>query len=274
MKKRILNKQQLLILAATLLVLCTLFPYYYMIVQSLAPWQEVDQTFFTAEPSMKSFSYLLNNGGDQNKYMWLRALLNSIIVTVSATGIAVFSAMMVGYSIVKLKYRGHRLVYNFILFQMFFPAIIMLVPIYLLMKPFANTYVGMVLPTCVSLWGIFMFINHFRTVPEALFEAARIDGASEMRILLAIGFPAAKNISLIVFLSLFMGRWSELMWDMLIAPSIKMQTLNVLITTQFKPMGNLPGPLYAASVILTLPIIILCLAFSRYFKAGLSFHLK
>ncbi len=268
------TRQTLLVVIATILVLATLFPYYYMITQALAPWTEVDKVFFTANPGFDSFEYLLNNGGDQNRYMWLRALLNSIIVTVLSTTIAVFTGMLVGYSIIKLRYKGYKIVYNFLLFQMFFPTIIMLVPIYLLMKPLANTYPGMILPTCISIWGIFMFINYFKTLPEAVFEAARIDGASEFKILMVIGFPAAKTVSIIVFLSLFMGRWSELMWDMLIAPNIKMQTLNVLITTQFKPMGNLPGPLYAAAVILTLPIIILCLSFSRYFKQGLTFHLK
>ncbi|MBA7530137.1 L-arabinose transport system permease protein AraQ [subsurface metagenome] len=225
-------------------------------------------------PTLRSYEYLLNNGGDQNKFMWLRALGNSLIVTGASTIIAVVSGMLVGYSITKLKYRGHTIIFNFLLFQMFFPAIIMLVPIYILMRPFANTYAGMVLPTCISLWAIFMYINYFRTIPNEVFEAARIDGASELRILRSIGLPATRTISVIIFLSLFMARWSELMWDMLIAPAIKMQTLNVLITTQFKPMGNLPGPLYAASVILTLPVIALCLLFSGYFKKGLAFHLK
>ena len=64
------------------------------------------------------------------------------------------------------------------------------------------------------------------------------------------------------------------MWDMLMSPKLSMQTLNVLITTQFKPMGNLPGPLYAASVILTFPVMILFLCFSKYFKQGIAMQLK
>lgn len=267
-------RQKQRVVFATILVLFMLFPYYYMIVQSLAPKADVDQVFFSTKPTLESFRYLLTTGGDNNPYMWLRALGNSFIVSLSATFIAVLVGMLVGYSIVKLRYVGYKMVLNFLMFQMFFPSIIMLVPVYLLMKPLANTYVGMVLPGSVSLWGLFMFINYFKTLEEELFEAARIDGASEFRILLAIGLPAAKTIAVIVFLTVFMGRWSELMWDMLIAPNIQMQTLNVLITTQFKPMGNLPGPLYAASVVLTLPIIVLCLAFSKYFKEGLILQLK
>lgn len=262
------------VIGGTILVLCTLFPYYYIVLQSVNPWLKVDKSLFTLTPTIRSYVFLLNNGGDLNKFMWLRALLNSIIVTGTSTLTAVFTGMLVGYSITKLKYTGHRIVYNFLLFQMFFPAIILLVPQYLLLKSLTNNYIGMILPSCMSLWGIFMFMNHFQTIPDAIFEAARIDGASEFRILWVIGYPAAKTISIIVFLTLFMGRWSELMWDMLIAPAIKMQTLNVLITTMFKPMGNQAGPLYASVVILTLPTVILCLAFSRYFKEGLSFHLK
>lgn len=262
------------IILATLLVLFTLFPYYYMVTQAFAPPTEVDQTFFTSKPSTENFSFILNNGGDQNRYMWLRALFNSLFVTTIVSVLAVSFGMLVGYSITKLKYKGHKMVFNFLLFQMFFPSIIMLIPIYLLMKNFANTYIGMIAPTSISLWGIFMFINYFKTIPETIFEAARIDGASELKILIAIGMPAAKTIGIIVFLTIFMSRWSELMWDMLISPSIEMQTLNVMVTTVFKPMGNMPGPLYAATVMLTFPTVLLCISFSKYFKKGLSFHLK
>jgi multiple sugar transport system permease protein len=87
-------------------------------------------------------------------------------------------------------------------------------------------------------------------------------------------FPATKSVTTIVFLSTFMARWSELMWDMLISPKVDMQTLNVLISTQFKPMGNVPGPMYAASVILTIPIVIMFLCFSKHFKEGINFMLK
>jgi multiple sugar transport system permease protein len=274
MFKTVKYKQLKYIILATILVMATLFPYYYMITQAFAPQDKVDKIFFNTNPNWESFEYLLNNGGDQNKFMWYKALFNSMFVTSTVAFISVFFGLLVGYSIIKLRYKGHKVIYNFLLFQMFFPKIIMLIPIYLLMKPFANTYIGMIFPTSISIWGIFMFINYFKTLPEAIFEAARIDGASEFSILFHIGLPAAKTVSIIVFLSVFMARWSELMWDMLIAPALSMQTLNVMISTQFRPMGNLPGPLYAAAVLLTLPIIILCVSFSKYFKEGLSFHLK
>lgn len=119
-----------------------------------------------------------------------------------------------------------------------------------------------------------MYINYFKTVPKSVFEAAKIDGASDLKILRKIALPSTKSISIIVFLSVFMTRWNELMWDMLIAPNINIQTLNVMISTQFNQNSNIPGPMYAASILLTMPIIILFLCFSKYFKEGINFMLK
>jgi multiple sugar transport system permease protein len=132
----------------------------------------------------------------------------------------------------------------------------------------------MIIPYIVSLWAVLMYYNYFRTLASDMFESARIDGASELRIAFSIAFPVCRSLSVIVFLSVFLGRWSELMWDMLMAPDVKMQTLNVLMTTQFKPMGNLPGPMYAASLILTTPVVVLFLIFSRNFKEGIAMQFK
>lgn len=275
MKKK-LNIKTILVIVATILVLgISLFPYFYMIIQSLAPWEQTDKVMIPSTFTLKSYEYLLGGSGGASASMWIKALLNSFIVSAPTAIVSVLIGLLVGYSVSKMKnFRGEKLVMNSLLFQMFFPVIILLVPRYMISKPLTNTYLGMILPLSVSIWGIFMYINYFKSLPDAVFEAARIDGASELKILWHIAFPVTKSVTTIVFLSTFMTRWSELMWDMLISPKIDMQTLNVLISTQFKPMGNLPGPMYAASVILTLPIVIMFLCFSKHFKEGINFMLK
>jgi multiple sugar transport system permease protein len=259
---------------AIILFLIFLFPYYYIMLQSVTPWNSIDKNIIPKGFTLDRYIYLLTNGGSTNKVMWIRALANSIIVSVTSTSIAVLMGLLIAYSLTKLKFKGHSLIYNFMLFQMFFPSIILLVPQYLLLRPLVNTYLGMILPSTISLWAVLMYYNYFKTLPSDVFESARIDGAGELRIALLIALPICRTISIIVFLSIFLGRWSELMWDMLMAPNVDMQTLNVLITTQFKPMGNLPGPLYAASTILTLPILIIFFSFSKYFKEGISIQFK
>lgn len=252
----------------------SLFPFYYMVIQSVSEWNMVDKIVLPRGFTLKSYEYLMGKGGASNKFMWIKALANSLIVTLPTAMISVAVGVAIGYSVSKLKFNGEKFIMNTLLFQMFFPAIILLVPRYMISRSMTNQYTGMIIPMCISIWAIFMYINYFKTVPNDVFEAAKIDGAGELRILAQIAFPITKSVTTIVFLSIFMQRWNELMWDMLISPDIKMQTLNVLISNQFKPMGNLPGPMYAASVVLTLPIIILFLCFSKYFKEGISFMLK
>ena len=275
MKKK-LNIKTILVIVATIIILgISLFPYFYMIIQSLAPWEQTDKVMIPSSFTLKSYEYLLGGSGGASASMWIKALLNSFIVSAPTAIVSVLVGLLVGYSVSKMKnFRGEKFIMNSLLFQMFFPVIILLVPRYIISKPLSNTYLGMILPLSVSIWGIFMYINYLKSLPDAVFEAARIDGASELKILWHIAFPVTKSVTTIVFLSTFMTRWSELMWDMLISPKINMQTLNVLISTQFKPMGNLPGPMYAASVILTLPIVIMFLCFSKHFKEGINFMLK
>lgn len=264
----------IIVLVTVLLLIVTLFPYYYLIIQSLVPWNMVDKTFLPTKITLRSYSYLLNRGGSSNPMMWIRALLNSFIVSAPTAVVSVAVGLMTGYASTNMRYKGKKLIENSLLFQMFFPVIILLVPRYMIIKPLANHYSGMILPLVISVWGIFMYINYFKTIPKAVFEAARIDGASDLKIVQKIALPSTKSISIIVFLSVFMTRWNELMWDMLVAPNIDVQTLNVMISTQFNQNSNLPGPMYAASILLTLPIIILFLCFSKYFKEGINFMLK
>lgn len=274
MKKK-LSVKNILIMAVTLLLLVvSLFPFYYLVVQSFTPWDQVDKILIPKEFTLRSYEYLIGRGGTTNSTMWIKALFNSFMVAFPTGVISVAVGLSLGYSVTKLGFKGEKFIMNTLLFQMFFPAIILLVPRYMIAKPLANSYMGMIIPMCISVWAIFMYVNYFKTIPNEMFEAAKIDGAGELKILWKIAFPITKSVTTIVFLSIFMQRWCELMWDMLISPEISMQTLNVLISTQFKPMGAFPGPMYAASVILTLPIIILFLCFSKYFKEGISFMLK
>lgn len=276
MKKKVKASTVIVCIVTLGLMMISLFPYYYMVLQSFLPWNMVDKALIPKGISLDSYRYLLGGkgAGSGDALQWIRALMNSFIVSIPTAAISVWIGLMTGYAATHMIYKGKGIIYSSLLFQMFFPVIILLVPRYMLIRPLANHYLGMILPLVISIWGIFMYINYFKTVPASVFEAAKIDGASDFKILMRIALPSTKSISIIVFLSVFMTRWNELMWDMLVAPDIKMQTLNVMISTQFNQNSTLPGPMYAASVVLTLPVIILFLCFSKYFKEGINFMLK
>lgn len=261
---------------ATVMLLMNVWPYIYMILSSLAPWDQVDRSLIPTHLTLRSYTWIFTGGDSGAARPWLSALFNSFVVTISSTLLMLFSAVLVGYAITKLKFKGSRAVNTIILFQMFFPAVIILVPTFMIVKEMGltNSYLGMILPKSVSLWAIFMYTNYFRGIPNEMIEAAKMDGASEMRVVFQIIMPIAKSITTILFLFLFMERWVELLWDMLVVKSEKLLTLNVMLAQMFGPYQDYPGPLYAASVVLTLPVLILFILFSKNFKEGMQFALK
>lgn len=266
----------LLYLIAIIILFIQVFPFIYLILQSLAPWNQVERTFLPSGITLRSYKWLLMGGETNVAQPWLKAFLNSMLLSTSATFLQVAIGAGVAYGISILRFRGSNSIKNFILFQMFYPAVILMVPTFLIIRytGLYNTFWAMLFPTVVSLFAIFMFTNFFLSIPRELIEAARIDGASEWRIIFSVVLPMARSIITVVALFLFVERWSNLMWDLMVVKDPAKQTLNVLLATMFGPYGTYPGPLYAAGVLLTLPLVILFLIFSRNFVKGIQFVLK
>ncbi|WP_239257105.1 carbohydrate ABC transporter permease [Listeria ilorinensis] len=260
----------------TILMLIMIFPFVYLVLNSFAAWDQVDRKIIPTDYSLRSWQWLFGNNVTAAPAPWIRAFFNTVIVSTIATGLMLLFGLMVGYALAKLNFRGKKFVNHVILFQMFFPAIILLIPQFLMISDvhLLDTFMGMILPTAVSLWAIFMYTNFFKAIPDTLIEAARLDGASDMKILFKIVLPMSKSITTVIFLFLFTERWTNLLWDMLVTKSDGTVTLNVLISQMFGPYGTYPGPMYAASVLLTIPLIILFLCFSKKFQEGMQFTLK
>jgi multiple sugar transport system permease protein len=265
-----------LYLVALVVLACLVAPYVFMILQSLAPWDEVNRRFIPTSLTLRSYVWMWTGGEVGIPRPWLRALFNSFFVTSVNTLTRVTVGAVVGFALALLNFKGRKQINNFILFHMFYPSIILLVPTFLVVQNVGlyNTYGGMMVPMLVDIWAIFMYTSFFRTMPIELLEAARMDGAGTFRILWSILLPMSIPMTTVIVLFLFMARWIELMWDLIIVRDSNLQTLNVLLQTMFGPYGGFPGPLYAASVLLTLPILILFTIFSKRFVSGIQFTVK
>jgi len=261
---------------AVVLLLVMVFPYLYMVLNSLADWAQIDKSLVPTKFTFKSYQWLFSGGETGMARPWLHAFMNSILVSAASTLLMMIFGVMSAYALSKLNFFGRSAINNFVLFHMFFPAIILLIPTFLIIQRAGmyDTYLGMIVPKAVSLWAIFMYTNFFRAVPSVFIEAARLDGASDLKIMFKIMLPMSKSITTVIFLFLLMERWTELLWDMIAVKSDSMLTLNVLLSQMFGPYGSYPGPLYAASTILTLPIILIFLIFSKKFQEGMQFNLK
>ncbi|WP_077298546.1 carbohydrate ABC transporter permease [Virgibacillus pantothenticus] len=263
-------------LITMLVMLIMIFPFIYLVLHSFADWNQVDRKLIPSSFSLRSWTWLLGDSATAANAPWIGAFINTIIVATISTVLMMLFALTVGYALAKVNFKGKKLVDNFILFQMFFPAIILLIPQFLLVTKMGllDSYTGMIAPTAISLWAIFMYTNFFRAIPDTLIEAAKLDGANDLTILFKVVLPMSKSITTVIFLFLYTERWTNLLWDMIVSKSDQTVTLNVLISQMFGPYGTYPGPMYAASVLLTIPLIIIFLVFSKRFQDGMQFTLK
>jgi multiple sugar transport system permease protein len=273
-RRRLTRNTILYVIAIPVLAIMVL-PYFYLFVQSLAPWDQIDKTLIPSSLTFRSYQWVWTGGGFLAE-PWLNAFFNSVLVSVIDSVSVVAIGAIVGYALSILRFRGQKTVYNFILFQMFYPSIILLVPTFLIIRVAGlyNTYWAMILPKLVDLWAIFMYTSFFRSVSTEIIEAARIDGASELTIIFHIMIPISRSITTIIFLFVFMARWTELLWDLIVVKDPATQTLNVLLATLFNSYASYPGPQYAAAAMLTLPVLVLFFAFSRNFVKGVQLVLR
>lgn len=263
--------------AVGIMMLCiALYPYLYMVFNSLAPWDQVDKGFVPSEFTLRSYQWLIFGDKGVATKPWIKAFFNSLFVTLSSTLLMMLFGIMIAYALAKVNFKGREKVDSFIMFQMFFPTMILLIPQFLVVKNMGiyNTYAAMIVPKAMSLWAVFLYTNFFKALPDEIIEAARIDGAGTYTIIRKVVLPMSRSITTIIFLFLFMERWVELLWDMIAVKNIQLQTINVLLAQMFGPYQAYPGPMYAGTVILTMPILILFIVFRKNFTKGIQFVLK
>lgn len=269
--------KNIVVYAIGITMLCiALYPYLYMVFNSLAPWDQVDKGFMPSEFTLRSYQWLIFGDKGVATKPWIKAFFNSLFVTLSSTLLMMLFGIMIAYALAKVNFKGRKKVDSFIMFQMFFPTMILLIPQFLVVKNMGiyNTYAAMIVPKAMSLWAVFLYTNFFKALPDEIIEAARIDGAGTYTIIRKVVLPMSRSITTIIFLFLFMERWVELLWDMIAVKNIQLQTINVLLAQMFGPYQAYPGPMYAGTVILTMPILILFIVFRKNFTKGIQFVLK
>jgi multiple sugar transport system permease protein len=133
----------------------------------------------------------------------------------------------------------------------------------------ADNYLGMILPFAVNGTAVFVFRQFFLQLPRELFEAARIDGASELGILTRVAIPLARPAILSAVIVTFIGPWNEFLWPFLVTKQADMQPLAValanFISTVSGRQVNPFGAILAGACVLALPAVVVFLAFQRHF---------
>ncbi len=248
-----------------------LFPFYYMIVGALQTKR--DPSLLGALPWPSNLT--LNNFLDINDAINLgRSLLNSGIFTGAVVLCTLVFGILAGYALATLEFRGRGLLFAVVLLLQAVPFQLLMVPLYvLLVRGFGlgDTYIGMILPFAINSVAVLIFRQFFLQVPRELFDAARIDGAGEFRILRSIAVPLVRPAILTAALVTFIGPWNEFLWPFLITKEQSLQPLAVAVAN-FTQTGagfhtNAIGSILAGSTVLAVPAVVLFIVFQRHFTA-------
>lgn len=198
-----------------------------------------------------------------------RAFINSVVVSFSTTASVIVFGSIVGYALARLNFRGRNALYYLILFTMMIPFQITLIPQYVLMVKLGitDTYLALIAPTMISTLGIIMFRQFFMGIPQALIDAARIDGCSDLRIIFNVIWPLSRPVVITVAILSFMASWNEVLWPIIVVRERTLMTLPQIVTL-FTIGGQAEAQLglqLAAATLLALPIIVAYALFQRYF---------
>jgi multiple sugar transport system permease protein len=249
-----------------------LFPFYYMVIGALQ--REPNSGVSGAFPNPANLT--LDNLIDINQAINLpRTLLNSGIFTGGVLLCTLVLGLLAGYALARLEFRGRGMVFNAMLLVLIVPFQLLMIPLYVMIVRgylLGDTYLGMILPFAVNAIAVFIFRQFFLQLPKELFESARLDGASELKILTRIAIPLAKPAILTAVIVTFIGPWNEFLWPFLVTKRLDLQPLAValanFISNVAARQANPFGAILAGAVVLVIPAVVLFLVFQKRFQAS------
>lgn len=262
--------------AVTALVL---LPFWWMLSLAFTP-EGQSVSFIPEQPTIENFQIAVQAANLDT------AFANSTIVTVVAVATNCIVPVIAGYAFAHLPFRGSKPLFYVLLSTVAIPVSVTLIPLFLMARHFPlaggndlfgdggsgllDSVGGLMLPYLVGTMNIFLSRQYFAGMDRDFAEAARIDGASELRTFARIYLPMAKPLLALVAVFSFTGVWDDFLWPLVVSASERSTTVQLAITT-FAASGNVRyGALMAATILVTLPVLVVFLFNQRGFIAGLS----
>jgi ABC-type glycerol-3-phosphate transport system permease component len=262
-------KKVLMYVALTIAAITFIYPFIWMIGASLAPEHELGRmTIWPVNPGFQNFKAMFE------KIPIGRSLINSLLVAIFTTSLVLTTGSLVGYALAKMHFKGRQLIFYIIVFTMSLPFQVTLIPNYITMinLRLVDTYLALIIPFAVSAFAILMFRQAFQGLPQALIDAARLDGCSETGIIFRILWPNIKPTVVTVAILTFIGSWNEVLWPLIVVRNENLMTMPQLVTL-FSVGGRADSQLgvkIAAAVLLALPVMIAFLFFQKHFIQSMA----
>ena len=201
-----------------------------------------------------------------------RYALNSAFVAVVTTVAALAINASAGYAFAKLRFRGRDATFRALAAGLAIPVQVAMLPLFLLIKSMGlvNNYGGVIIPGLSSIFGIFLVRQYAQAIPDDLLDAARIDGAGELRIFRSIVLPTIQPVLATLALWTFLATWNDFMWPLIVLSDDRKYTLPVALAGLVGEHAQDVELMMAGAVITVLPVLILFLMLQRYYVEGVT----
>jgi len=207
-----------------------------------------------------------------------RFFINSVIVTLSIVAINVLFDTAAAYAFAKLRFPGRDFLFFVLLITLMVPFQVNLIPLFRIMvalhriSPYlgVNTYFGLIAPSAIQVFGIFLLRQYISSIPDDILDSARVDGASEFKILRSIVFPLAGPGIATLAIFTFLSAWNDFLWPLIVTQTDQMRTLPVGLALLARKQEINWGDTMAGTVITAMPMIVVFLVLQRRFIEGLT----
>ena len=264
-------KGVLFYLMLAVIIVVTILPFVWMVSSSFKGSEAIRTIpirWIPERPTLEGYRRVFNMQG----FSFARASLNSLVLAVACTIVAVGSATMAAFVFAKLPFRGSGRLFGLYLATMMIPGTVTMVPNYIILRTFGllDTYTGLILPSLANAFGVFLMRQSMMSVNDAYMESAWLEGASLYLIFFQIMLPMVMpTLSTMVLLS-FMGSWNSYLWPLIVLTSTDKQTLQVVLGNMNGMYKNNEHVLMAGAVLTILPILVVYLVSQRYVDQGIS----
>ncbi|MBW5449229.1 ABC transporter permease subunit [Cohnella sp. CFH 77786] len=263
-------------LGMTIIAVVCLLPIIWMILGSMRSYQELIQnaghlslnTLVPVEWTLKNFTDVIFD--DQHPF--LRYVFNTLFVAATVTLLVLLINSLAAFAFAKLSFRGSAAIFVLFMSALIIPGEVMLVPNYMLVNNLGwlNSFKALIIPSTLSVFGIFMLKQFFEEIPTEILESARLDGASWLQIYRAIVLPASVPALITLGIITFLGNWDGYLWPLVVINDDKLQLIQVAIANFTSISGTEWTKVLAANTIATVPILILFLILQRYYVQGIT----
>lgn len=256
-------------------ILVIMVPIFFMLTASLMPSSEIFSMPYRWIPkSIYWKNYTTAIAGNDRSFVFVRNVINSVIVASGTTVFSVLVSGFAGYGLSKYKFRGRNLVFLMIMGRMMIPFEAIMIPMYIsaVKLGLQNTYTGLMLPFILNTFGLFQMRQYLMTFPDDILDAGRIDGLGELGIFWRLVFKNSTPAIATAAILCFRGQWDNLLWPLLIAQKEAMKTIPTYIVKFTEEKSSDEGAMMAVAVLASIPIIMLFLTLSKYFLGGSAMY--